>query len=235
MENINKQKLILAIALIALGVIGRIGLHDFFNGIINPIPTNGFPVPLDVFFVVATVSIFSGLLLGKYYAILVPMCVIVITDVTYAIIDPKTASVWASSIFLFTWSGYTIIALIGSFAKRKEGIKITFIPKLLGAGALGVIFYDLWTNFGFWLGFSKLGFYPQTLGGLATVYVGGIPSMIWHLISVTVALTIVAVPLIYLREHELLKKTIALKPMEKYIIASATLILMSASILITIF
>jgi|GEM_PF-283093 len=231
----NKDKLMLAGLLVAIGVLSRILLHDFFYSIINPIPTNGFPVPLDVFFAVATVSVFSGVLLGKYYTLLVPVCVLGITDIFYAFADPVNAASWLTWLFLFTWSGYVVLALTGYLTRRKSDINKMFIPKILGASALGIIFYDLWSNFGFWLAYSKLGFYPQNLEGLATVYIGGVPSMIWHLLSTTLVISVVAIPLVYLREHELIKKNIVLRPTEKYVIASATVILMAASILTALF
>jgi len=231
----NKDKLMLAGLLVAIGVLSRILLHDFFNGIINPISTGGYPMPLDVFFAIAAVSVFSGVLLGKYYTLIIPVCVLGITDIFYALIDPVNAASWLTWLFLFTWSGYVVLALTGYLTKRKSEINKMFIPKILGASALGIVFYDLWSNFGFWLAYSKLGFYPQNVDGLAMVYIGGIPSMIWHLLSTTLAIAFVAMPIFYLKEHGLISKTLVLKPVEKYVIASATVILMTASILTAFF
>ncbi|MDH7516800.1 MAG: hypothetical protein QHH19_00375 [Candidatus Thermoplasmatota archaeon] len=231
----NKDKLMLAVLLVAVGVLSRILLHDFFYSIINPISTGGYPLPLDVFFAVAAVSVFSGVLLGKYYTFVVPVCVIGITDIFYALVDPVNAASWLTWLFLFTWSGYVVLALTGYLTRRKSEINRLFIPKILGTSALGIVFYDLWSNFGFWLAYSKLGFYPQNLDGLAMVYIGGIPSMIWHLLSTTLVIVFVAIPLVYLREQEIIKKSLVLKPVEKYVIASATVILMTASVLTVLF
>ena len=68
--EINTQKLLLSSILIIIGVFSRIILHDFFNSINNPWAESGF---LDVFFVIATVSVFSAILLGKYYTIAIPL------------------------------------------------------------------------------------------------------------------------------------------------------------------
>jgi len=225
-------KIIIAITLVLIGVISRIVLQNISAG---PITIGGFTFPLDVFFVVAAVSIFSGILLGKYYTFIVPVCVIAITDIYLMAINPDTAKYWTTFLFLFTWSGYAVIALLGFFTKRKSEFNRMFIPKILGAGILGILFYDIWTNFGFWLAYSKLGFYPQNLNGLATVYIGGIPAMVWHLLSTALTITLVAIPLVYLKEHKILKKNLVLKPVEKYVIASATVILMTASILTALF
>ena len=226
-EKFGKEKLLLLGLLVAIGVFSRIVLHDFFNSIANPWAEYGF---LDVFFVTAAVAIFSGILLGKYFTIIVPLAVIAITDFFYALVDPANVAHWTSWLFLFTGSGYVFMALIGSYTKNKSKLNFAFIPKLLGAGILGVVIYDLWTNFGFWLSYSKMGWYPQTLEGLATVYSGGVPFMIWHIISTAICLTVVAVPVIYFKEHELIKREIVLKPVEKYIIASSTIVLIALSI-----
>jgi len=225
-------KIIVAITLVTIGVVSRILLQSISAG---PITINNVTFPLDVFFVVAAVSIFSGVLLGKYYTFIVPVCVIAITDIYLIAINPATAQYWTTFLFLFTWSGYAVIALLGFVTKRKAEFNRMFLPKILGASVLGIFFFDIWANFGFWLGYSKLGVYPQTIEGLATVYIGGIPTMLWHLLSATIAIIAVTVTLTYLKKHELINKSLAIRPLEKYVIASATVILMTASILTALF
>ena len=228
-DKISKQKILVVMLLVAIGVLLRITLHDFFNGIANPMAEYGY---LDVFFVTAMIAILSGILLGKYFTIIVPLSVLIITDAFYALIDPTAnVALYTSWLFLFTLSGYVIIALLGFYTKKKSKLNITFIPKILGTGILGIIIYDLWTNFGFWLSYSRMGWYPQTLGGLVTVYTGGIPIMIWHILSTGLVLTIVTIPLIYLKEHKIFKTDFTLKPLEKYTIAGATLTLMLLSVI----
>ncbi len=230
--EINNQKILLAGLLVAIGVLGRIILHDFFYGIANPWDQSGLSV-LDVFFVIAAVSIFSGILLGKYYALIIPIIVIVISDVFYALVNPVNVLIYTTYLFLFTITGYIFISLIGFYTKKKSKLNITFIPKILGAGIVGIIIYDLWTNFGFWLSFSRL--YPDylspTFGGLIEAYTWGMPVMIWHILSGFIAIIIIAVPLVYLKEHKILQTDFKLKPIEKYVIASATLFLMGVSII----
>ena len=227
MEKIDRQKVSLAGVLIAVGVVCRILLHDFFNSIANPWAEYGF---LDVFFVTAAIAIFSGILLGRYFTFIVPIFVLVITDVFYAIVDPVNAAQWTSWLFLFTLSGYVFMALIGLYTRKKSKLNYTFIPKLLGAGILGVIIYDLWTNFGFWLSYSRMGWYPTTVEGLITVYEGGLPFMLWHILSAGVALTLIAIPLVYFKEHKLLRAEMRIRPLEKYAIAGSTLVLITLSI-----
>jgi hypothetical protein len=230
-EN-NIQKILLAGILITIGVLGRIVLHDFFNGIINPWEESGM-LGLDVFFVIAVVSIASGILLGKYYTLIVPICVLIITDAFYALVEPVNVLLYTSWLFLFTVSGYIVIALLGFYVKKKSKLTMTFVPKILGAGILGIVMYDLWTNFGFWLSFSRM--YPTylapTFEGLVTAYTWGIPVMIWHVLSGAIAITVITIPIIYFKEHKLFSSEIILKPFEKYTIASATLALIILSII----
>jgi hypothetical protein len=228
LANIDKQKIMLAFILVTLGVISRISLHDFFNNINNPFTTNGF---LDVFFIIAVISILSGLLLGKYYVLIVPICVILITDIFYGIVDPINNALWSSWLFLFTTSGYVFIALIGLFTKRKLKINLSFFPKIFGSGIIGVIIYDLWTNFGFWLSYSKLGFYPQNFQGLASVFISGIPFMLWHILSFSLLLSTILLPIILIKDNPLFSENFMLKPIEKVYIISFTIILISASII----
>lgn len=230
-DKIDKQKILLAGLLVGIGVLLRIILHDFFNSTANPWDQNG--LPLDVFFVIAVVSIISGILLGKYYTLIVPISVLLITDVFYAIVDPTNALIYTTYLFLFTMSGYVFIALIGFYTKKKSKVNMMFVPKLLGAGILGIILYDLWTNFGFWLSFSRAfpEYLPPTLGGLATAYAQGIPMMIWHTLSGAIAITIAIVPIMYLKEHKILKTDFTMKPFEKYSIAGVTAVLAILSII----
>jgi hypothetical protein len=227
-DKIDRQKILLAGLLVAIGVLGRI------NGIVNPWDQpSELGLGLDVFFVIAAISIFSGVLLGKYYALIVPISVIIISDIFYAFVDPVNALIYTTYLFLFTITGYVFIALIGLYTKKKSKLNITFIPKILGAGIIGIIIYDLWTNLGFWISFSRAfpEYLPPTLGGLFTAYAGGIPMMIWHVLSGGIAIAIVVTPLVYLKERKILKNEFVLKPFEKYSIAGATAVLMTLSII----
>lgn len=230
-DDINKQKLLLSISLILIGVISRISLHDFFNSINNPFAASGF---LDVFFIIAVISILSGILLGKFYVFFIPICVILLTDFYYALIDPINYAIWPSGLFLFTYSGFVFIALLGLFTKKKSDLNFTFIPKILGAGIIGIIIYDLWTNFGFWLIYSKLGFYPQNIQGLISVIIAGIPFMLWHILSSSLLLCLVIIPLLLFVDKPLISHNLKLKTRDKILIFSGTVFLIFASIITTI-
>jgi hypothetical protein len=227
-DIINNQKLKIASLLILIGILGRISIHDYFNNIRLPFIEYGF---LDVFFIIAAISIFSGILIGKYYVFIIPIIIISITDIYYGFVNPINTSYWYTWLFLFTTSGYAFIAILGYYAKKRFQLNSNFLPKILGSGILGVLIYDLWTNFGFWLGFSKLGYYPPTFIGLTSVYISGLPFMLWHILSLSILLTIIITPLLLYKKRLLLSKNIVTKPYENIYILSATIILVSLSIL----
>jgi hypothetical protein len=132
---------------------------------------------------------------------------------------------------LFTTSGYVFLGLMGLYTRRKFNINISFIPKILGVGIFGIIIYDLWTNFGFWLGFSKLGYYPQTFEGLFSVFISGIPFMIWHILSLSIVLTIFVLPIVIYKEKLIILPSSLIKSKDRIYIISITLILITTSII----
>ena len=218
MRNIfeNKNRIMLAISLIAIGSIIRILLHNNLPG--SPsiyITVNGITQPmfmLDLFFVVALISVISGLLLGGYYTFIVPISTMVITDIVLG-------NNW---ILLFTWSGFAVLGLIGYLLKTRNSLTIKRVPRILGVGICGILIYDLWTNFGTWLG----GWYTHTWEGLALCYTNALPFMFWHLLSTTIAMALVIVPVVYLKEHKLTIPDFQIKPIEKRISIAAPAILM---------
>lgn len=223
MEKIieEKNRIMLALSLIAIGSVIRILLHNNMPG--SPsvyITINGITQPmfmLDLFFVVAIISIISGLLLGGYYTFIVPISVMVITDIVLG-------NTW---ILLFTWSGFAILGLIGYMLKTKKSLTMKRVPRILGVGIVGILLYDLWTNFGTWLG----GWYTHTWEGLALCYTKALPFMFWHLLSTTIALTLVIVPIIYLKEQKITLPEYNIAPLEKRLSIAAPAILMVLALL----
>ncbi len=193
----EKNRIIAALTLIILGVICRVLLKG---------------VMMDVFFIIAVVSILSGLLLGGYYTFIVPISIMIITDLI----------IGNNMIFLFTWSGFAILAAIGYLLKSKQSLTIKKAPMIIGSGIAGILIYDLWTNFGCWLGW-----YPHTIQGLTTCYTVAIPFTLWHLITTTIALTVVIIPLTLLNKDA----DINIKPLKKHTTIAIPALLMAAAII----
>ena len=217
----NKNRLMFAIILIAIGSFVRILLHNNLPG--SPaiyITINNITQPmfmLDLFFIVAIISIISGLLLGGYYTFIVPISIMVITDLVLG-------NNW---ILLFTWSGFVILGLIGYHLKAKNILKIKYVPRVLGFGLGGILVYDLWTNFGTWLG----GWYTHTWEGLALCYINALPFMFWHLLSTMLAITLIITPIIYLKEHNITVPDFEINTLEKKISIAAPIVLMVLAII----
>ena len=220
----EKNKILVAISLIFIGVVSRISLlnvlpntpHIYLhlNGITQPL------FMLDLFFIIAVIAVISGLILGSYYTFIIPITVMVISDVILG----------NTYIFLFTWSGFVILALIGYMLKTKRSLTYRNIPTFLGAGIGGILIYDFWTNLGCWLGW-----YPHTYNGFITCFTVALPFTLWHLLSTTALLTAVLIPVIFLKEHKLITMDYVNKPLEKYTtiaIPSLLMILAIISILV---
>ncbi|OGS40987.1 MAG: hypothetical protein A3K77_05440 [Euryarchaeota archaeon RBG_13_31_8] len=224
MKNIseNKNRIKIGILLIAIGSIVRIMLH---NNLPSPpliyITINGLTQPMfmfDLFFVVAIISIISGIILGGYYTFIIPISTMIISDIVIG-------NNW---IILFTWSGFVILGLIGYFLKSKNKVSVKHIPGVLGLGIGGILLYDLWTNFGTWLGGWG---YTYTWAGLTLCYTKALPFMLWHLLSTTIAMIIVLVPIIYLKEHKVTIPDFNITQIEKRITIAAPVLLMVLAVL----
>jgi len=218
----GKNRIMLAVLIIAFGSIVRLLLHNNLPG--SPsiyITINGITQPmfmLDLFFVIALVSLISGLLLGGYYTFLIPISIMFITDIVIG-------NNW---IILFVWSGFALLGLIGYILKTKNYLTIKHVPTILGAGVGGVLLYDIWTNFGTWLGGWG---YTYNWEGLALCYTKALPFMFWHLLSTTIAITLVLVPIIYLKEHKLTIPEFKIKPLEKKITIAVPTVMIALSLL----
>ncbi len=127
----------LSFAILVLGVLTRLIVH---------IPN---------FTPVIALSLFSGFYLNKRYAVVVPLALMMISDLIIG---------WHDTI-LFTWGSIALIAGIGIWAKRHKSIRV-----IMGVNIFSAVLFFLITNFGAWLSL-----YPHTWEGLVACYVAAIP------------------------------------------------------------
>ncbi len=185
------KKMGLMLVLIIAGIFGRLTLGELLppspdifinlNGITQPL------LMMDLFFLIAIISMLSGFLLDRRgYSLLVPISIMLVTDLI----------IGNNLIFLFTWSGFAMIALLSHVLKSRGAFCMQRKSMIFSIGIAGVLLYDLWTNFGCWLLW-----YPHTVKGLTLCYTLAIPFTLWHLLSTSLAIAFVVLPVVYLKEH----------------------------------
>jgi hypothetical protein len=99
-------------------------------------------------------------------------------------------------IVIFTYSGFTFIALLSLFNKdrlwRRLGqVRLRTLGLAAGLGVGFVLVYDIWTNIGWWYLM-----YPHDVDSLAAVFTAGLPFMVYHMISGVVTFIAIAVPVL---------------------------------------
>ncbi len=167
----NKLKIILAIILVIIGVVGRFILVSYV-GIPN----------LEI---ITALALVSGIYLGGIYAIAVPLSIIFFSDLI----------IGNNYIFIFTWTAFAFIGLFGVLCKniisnKKNCHSCPVIRYGINSGGnpvsatkyrfqnsvvlalLSSVFFYLYTNFGWWL---MSGMYEYSLSGLIRCYWMAIP------------------------------------------------------------
>ena len=129
----------LVIGLMLLGVASRLIPH----------PWNATPV--------MAIALFGGAYLSKRLAIILPLAIVVISDLIIGL----------HNTILFTWGAFALTGLLAWWIrKRPDATRIT-----LGAVAGSVLFFVI-TNFGVWVA-GEL--YPRTAAGLWQCYLLAVP------------------------------------------------------------
>ncbi|XOB41003.1 MAG: DUF6580 family putative transport protein [Candidatus Nealsonbacteria bacterium] len=167
-------KIPLAALVIFFGVVFRIFLNEQFH-----IPN---------FEAVTALSLLSGVFFRGFYSILIPLNIMFFSDFYFG----------NSVIYLFTWSAFALIGIFGNILKRNS--KHLHL-KSTGLGILSVLFFYIWTNFGWWLTSNM---YSMDLGGLIECYLMAIPFLKNQLLSVL--LFVPGFSLIFSRAFIFLKK-----------------------------
>lgn len=124
---------------------------------------------------VTTASLIASAYFGLLGGLVVPFSAMLISDMM----------IGNTNIFIFTWSAYLMIGVLGYWAlgnkgkkiKNKNGsykIKMKMIVKAMGMGIVSGLWFYIWTNFGVWA-LDQWGMYPKTVSGLFQAYVMGLP------------------------------------------------------------
>lgn len=123
LDEEKRKKFLFALALLGIGVIGRMLLTPYPN-----IET------------VLVVTMLAGCMLGGLYTFIIPISVMAITDFF----------IGTNGIFLFTWSGFALIGFLGYLLRNKRQASPKFVGTLVGVGLGATVLYDIWTAFGWW-------------------------------------------------------------------------------------
>lgn len=141
----NKKKIFITVFIIAFGVIFRIFLNE--------------KIGIPNFESVTALSLVSGSFLGGIFGPLIALLTIFISDIYFT----------NSSVYLFTWSAFILIGILGILIKKNTR---HYFLKITGLGTLSVLFFYIWINFGWWL---TSGMYALTLKGLIESYIAALP------------------------------------------------------------
>jgi hypothetical protein len=101
------------------------------------------------------------------------------------------------------------------------------VPRLFGLGIGAILLYDIWTNFGVWLG----GWYSYSWSGLVTCFTFALPFMFWHLLSTTIAIAFVIVPILYLKEQNVNIPEFKINPLENKLTVAIPAVLMVLAVI----
>lgn len=113
---------------------------------------------------VTSIALLAASFLGLTWAFIVPLVIMAVTDLI----------IGNTLIFLFTWSAYLIIGLLGFILLKRKKETLSFIVKSALTGILSSVIFYLWTNFGVWA-LDSYGMYPDNFSGLMQSYIMGIP------------------------------------------------------------
>jgi len=125
---------------------------------------------------VTTATLLASWYLGSRWAFAVSFTSIVVSDFFLG----------NSTIYLFTWSAFLLIAGIGTGAKyalRFE--RLGFVGKLVGGVGTGMVsgvFFYLFTNFGVWY-LDGWNMYTNDLAGIMKAYLMGLPFLRYTLMG----------------------------------------------------
>ena len=105
---------------------------------------------------VAAIALFSGACLNKKHALIVPLLLMVISDLMIGM----------HNVVAFTWGSFVLACLLGIWVKGKKSPS-----RIVAASLASSLLFFVISNFGVW----AMGWYPRTLSGLADCYIMALP------------------------------------------------------------
>jgi hypothetical protein len=174
------KKIQTAVMLIALGVSLRIALASFPN--IEP---------------VLVLSMMAGLILGGWYALVVPLAMMGLSDWAIYALDYGDVFGWRAilGITFFTWTGMVLGGFAGRLVRPRFLFRLKGVAIFTGAALVVTLVYDLWTIPGYCLVFNQT--LPVAIAGQVTFTV-------YHLLSTLMFAPLFGTTYIYVHEYDVM-------------------------------
>lgn len=183
----NLSKIIIASFLVIFGIIFRFILKE--------------TVAIPNFEPITAISLLVGSFLGGIYSLIIPLLITFFSDLYLG----------NTIVYLFTWSAFAFIGLFGNLFKDSEK---HYYLKITGGGIISVIFFFLWTNFGWWL---TSGMYAKTIGGLAQCYIAGLPFLKNQLYSAILFVPAFGFVFSWFKKSVFIESSLRLKKFKEYL------------------
>lgn len=214
-ENKEGHSLLIDLALLSIFVIiGTVGRFILVGWGIQPFPN---------FEIIMVLTFISFLVIRPALVFLIPLLSMVFSDILLG--NPILVGNAMNSIVLFTYTGFLIISFF--FLKTRKvshhsltKMTVKSIGLCIGVGMLSTLIYDIWTNAGWWYLM-----YPHTLETFVSVFLAGIPFMLYHQLSTMFTFLTVAIPVGYVLMNKFKLPVLQLKEVEKIPLGAVTLIL----------
>ncbi len=151
-----------ALALVAVGVMGKLALLQYAN-----------------FETVFVACLLAGSLLGRWYTVLVPMAVLlVLQPLAWAIQGSAFALEAMAGISFFVVTGYLFVSLGGRAVKPRVLMRTRSVALLTSLSVPLTVAYDIWTDLGEWYFIAR----PAGMD-LMTVLEMQVPFTLIHILS----------------------------------------------------
>ena len=175
--KIDRKKLETAIIFISIGVALRIALAGYPN--IEPV------LPL---------ALLAGYVLGRWYALVVPLTMMVLSDwAVYALDYGNMYSMdFIIGLTFFTWTGMMLAGFVGQAVKPRLLLRMGNMAVFTGIGLVTVLVYDAWTMIGWWL---------VGVSSWEIILAGQVSFTIYHILSTLIFVPLFGTGYLYIREY----------------------------------
>lgn len=152
--------------------------------------------PFPNFELIMVLTFISLFLIRPSLVFTIPLFSMILSDILLG--NPVLIGSSMNRIVLFTYTGFLIISFLFLKTKNKSHhtlstINLKSVGLCVGVGMLSTLVFDIWTNAGWWYLM-----FPHTMEAFVSVFLAGIPFMIYHQLSTVLSFLTIAVPIGYL-------------------------------------